>query len=110
MKRLEHYFPVAERQYRAGNGHSFASHPEDVCVDGKIALYDISTKWRGIMSLEMQGMPKNEIAQRVGMSATSIGNITLDPRYIEHREKYLASIDGEFFAMKPLAVQALRKR
>lgn len=109
MKRLEHYFPVAERQYRPDVGHSFATHPEDAAHDGKVTVAGICTKWRAIMSLELQGVPKNEIATRVGMSAGSISNITLDPRYIEYRDAYLASIDGEFFAMKPLAFDALRK-
>lgn len=109
MKRLEHYFPRVEGLHSPGDGHGFATHPENIVHDGHTALEGVSTKWRAILSLEIQGVPKNEIAQRVGMSAGGVSNITLDPRYIEFRDAYLASIDGEFFAMKPLAFEALRK-
>lgn len=107
-KRLEHYFPtVAQHRVREPTAGSFVDG--DVrTANGKQALEGIPTKWRVILTLEMQGAPKCDIAQQVGMSAAAISEITRDDRYIAFRDEYLATIDNEFFAMKPLAFKALR--
>lgn len=42
------------------------------------------------------------------MSANAVSKITRREDYITYREQRLAELDNEFFAMKPLALAALR--
>jgi hypothetical protein len=109
VKRLEHYFPAVREQHTHRAGSGFAVNPDGIMGESGHALDGVSTKWRTILSLEMQGLPKNKIAELLKMCPASVGNITRDPRYVEHREQYLAAIDKDFLAMKPLAFKALQQ-
>lgn len=70
---------------------------------------NIPTRWAAIFTMECRGLNKKEIAEQTGLGYGSVINITLDERYMEYRDKKLASLDREFFAMKPIAMDALRK-
>ncbi len=107
-KRLEELFPVVA-QHRAGQApHNFADFPEARGTTGRTALEEIPTKWRVILTLQLQGMTQTDIAARIGMSVPGVGLIVRDDRYVAYRDEYLAALDGEFFSMKPLALTALR--
>jgi hypothetical protein len=108
-KRLEHYFPAVREQHTYREGSGFAVNPEGIFNGARGPVDGLTTRWRTILSLEMQGLPKNQIADLMKMSAAAVGNITRDPRYVEQREIYLAAIDKDFLAMKPLAFRALEK-
>lgn len=80
----------------------------DVVGSARVMREDIPTRWASVYTLELRGLTRNQIAEALGMSVGTVSRITLDPRYIEYREKHLSSLDQEFVAMKPLAFQALR--
>jgi transcriptional regulator with XRE-family HTH domain len=109
VKRLEHYFPAVREQHTHRAGSGFAVNPDGIMGESGHALDGVSTKWRTILSLEMQGLPKNQIAKHVGMTASAVSQITRDERYLAHREAYLETIDRDFLAMKPLAFKALQQ-
>lgn len=69
---------------------------------------EVPTKWAGIYSLELRGLQSKEIARALGMSPGGVSRITNDERYIQYREKRLATLDAEFVMMKPLAFAALK--
>lgn len=106
---LNTLFPTDRPQRVTGEGRgSFASHPEDISTAGKTALDQIPTRWRTILTLEIQGIDKTQIAEMMQLTPGAITNITRDQRYIDFRNEYLAELDGEFLSMKPLAFAALK--
>src|SRR2546423_13733650 len=113
MSLLSKYFPeIAQRELaeirpvrKRGPGHDKLTPPMHGSASN--TAEEISTKWRAILTLEMQGLTKTEIAKVLDTSPQTISNITLDERYITYRNEYLAKIDDEFLAMKPLAFRAL---
>lgn len=110
MKRLEYFFPAADGPHsHRDDVVGVASDPSIRSTEGKQLLDELSTKWRVILSLEMQGMPKNKIAKHLGICDTTVSNVTRDERYLAARDEYLETIDRDFLAMKPLAFGALRQ-
>lgn len=75
---------------------------------GRDQLKPLSTKWRTILTLELRGRTKLEIAQQLGRSYGSIVNITNTVRYREYRDEMLLHVDEEFLNLKPIALLALR--
>lgn len=71
-------------------------------------LKPLSTKWRTILSMEMRGISKREIAANLQAAYATIVSITNSPRYIAFREQQLGDADDEFINLKPAAVAALR--
>lgn len=104
----KHFPPPPEERHTYSPGSGFAVAPENIRGGGGVASEDISTRHRAILSLELQGATKQAIAQRLGLAYITIQKITTDPRYIKFRNEYLAALDDEFFAMKPLAFAALK--
>lgn len=76
--------------------------------NGREHLKPLSTKWRTILTLELRGRTKLEIAQQLGRSYGSIVNITNTVRYREYRDEMLLHVDEEFLNLKPMAYNALR--
>lgn len=69
----------------------------------------LSTRHRMILTLELRGKDKTEIAQILGTSLGTVYKATSTPRYIEARDKFLVEMDQEFINMKPEAMAALRR-
>jgi hypothetical protein len=110
VKRLSHYFPEADGQHRHRDDLVGCAADQSLAhKTGRVPNEDIPTKWRVILSLEMQGESKVDIAKHVGMTASAVSQITRDERYLAHREAYLETIDRDFLAMKPLAFKALQQ-
>lgn len=106
--RVDDYFPRAAGQHRF---RSDKPNPEHLKHPGRVPANtseQLTTKWRTVLSLEMQGHYKTDIAKITGMTFTAISKITNDPRYIEFRDNYIKDLDHEFLEMKPLAFNALR--
>jgi transcriptional regulator with XRE-family HTH domain len=108
-KRLSHYFPVADGPHKLGGVYGVAANPETGMHGQRQPLDELSTRWRVVMSLEMQGMSKTDIAKQMGLAANTVSEITRDERYLAARDEYLREIDADFLAMKPLAFDALRQ-
>lgn len=109
--RLADYFPGASQPASTRLAESFADHPERR-QDGGSPHADVEfipTKWRSILSMEMQGLTKTEIASRLGMHQASVSMICRRPAYVSFRERHLGKLDADFFAMKPLALRALER-
>lgn len=71
---------------------------------------ELSTRHRMILTLEMQGHTQREIAEMLGYSSwQSVCQVVNTDRYKAYRDAYLTQFDDDFFAMKPLALDALRK-
>lgn len=105
--KLTDFFPEGEERHRPRRPDSIHNF-DDIRRVGRHPITGLSTKWRTIMSLEMQGHTKAQIAKLVGMSTAGLCNVTTDPRYVEARDAYLRELDREFFEMKPQAFAALR--
>ena len=67
----------------------------------------LSTRWRAILSLELRGFDKVDIAAKLGLTPYAISAATRDPRYIKEREELLGNADAAFLELKPLAIAAL---
>jgi len=108
--RLTDLFPAAEAQRVTSPGSGFAvdkTHRNE--GRGPAATEEhIPTRWRVILSYEMQGFTKKKIAEQLGMTESAVAQITRDHRYIKYRNDYLAMLDEEFFNLKPLAIDALK--
>lgn len=108
---LDTLFP-ADRPVRIqtpGRGENgFGMHPENIEGVGKRILDQIPTRWRTILTLEIQGIDKTQIAEMMQLTLGAISQITRDQRYIDFRNEYLAELDGDFLSMKPLAFAALK--
>lgn len=104
----KHFPPPPEERHTYSPGSGFAVAPENIDKSGKNVLEELSTRYRAVLSLELQGANKLAIAQRLGLSYITIQKITKDERYVKFRNEYLAALDDEFFAMKPLAFAALK--
>jgi hypothetical protein len=72
-----------------------------------LARRGLRTRARTILSLEIRGHSKREIAQMIGMSASRVTQISRTDRYIEARDREFRSMDNEFISMKPAAFGAL---
>jgi len=71
-------------------------------------LLPLSTKWRTVLSLELRGMTKKDIAAKLDTTPITISWITRQQRYIDHRDFLLKQADEEFFNLKPTALNAIR--
>lgn len=69
----------------------------------------LTTRHRMILTLELRGKDKTEIAQLLGMSLTGVVHACRTEKYIAAREKLLGDADQEFMNMKPAALAALRR-
>lgn len=106
---LDELFPAVNRGRNFTRDAHFTNHPEDAGRPSGTERADaISTRWAAICTLELQGRTHADIAQRVGMSVQGVSSATRHPRYKAYRDARLAELDDEFFAMKPLALDALR--
>lgn len=106
---LERYFPPppdGQHRHNPGAGEHFGDKRWQY---GKSEIDELSTKYRAILSLEIQGISKNDIARRMGMSLQGVIRATSSQKYLDFRNNYLAGLDDEFFAMKPLAFAALKQ-
>jgi len=70
---------------------------------------DLSVKWYSIMTMQMRGLNNDEIAQRVGMNAARVGNITRTERYRAAYKARLDGLDEDLYALKPKAIDALSR-
>ena len=61
-----------------------------------------------ILSLELRGQTKVEIAEHLKISPLRVSQITRTERYILAREEVLSAADQDFLNMKPEAMKALR--
>lgn len=68
----------------------------------------LSTRTRMILSLELRGHDKSEIAAKLGLKASAVYRVVNTDRYITARDALLARMDHDFAAMKPAAFAALR--
>lgn len=79
------------------------------CKEGKQPIGDeLSTRWRTILSLEMRGWNKLDIAEHIGLSHNAVVSATNDERYVAFRQEYLSEMDEEFVSLKPMALMALK--
>lgn len=86
-----------------------AVHEEMRWKEGKQPIgEELSTRWRAILSFELRGWNKTDIAEHLGLSLNSVILTTKDERYVAFRQEYLAEMDDEFLCMKPLAFAALK--
>jgi hypothetical protein len=85
------------------------STPEQRRVESQLGLAKrgLRTRARTILSLEIRGHSKREIAQMIGMSAQRVQQISRTDRYIEARDREFRAMDNEFIGMKPAAFVAL---
>lgn len=65
-------------------------------------------RMRTILSLEIRGVPRIQIAESLGITQATVCRLARRPEYEKMREDVLMHWDGEFLAMKPLAFTALR--
>jgi hypothetical protein len=109
-KLLDELFPPLppEERRQIKPGHNPILDANLTMHEGKPQVDHVSTRWASICTMELQGLDKKEIADRIGMHYNTIINITNDPRYIEYRDDRLRQTDDAFIRMKPLAVAALR--
>jgi hypothetical protein len=68
----------------------------------------LSTRARTILSLEIRGHTKEEIARHLSMRPETIGRITISDRYLAARDALLDRMDADFTGMKPAVFRALR--
>jgi hypothetical protein len=71
--------------------------------------HSLSTRHRMILTLELRGKDKTEIAHLLNMTPNQVVQITHRPQYIEARDALLGAMDQEFANMKPDAMAALRR-
>jgi hypothetical protein len=67
----------------------------------------LSLRARQVLHLQMQGLPRTEIAIRLGLSEGHVGRITRSPDYIAARDVLLEREEAVLRAMKPMAFRAL---
>jgi DNA-binding CsgD family transcriptional regulator len=72
-------------------------------------LQQLSFRASQILNLQMQGLPKKEIAVRLGMSENQVGHITRSSDYVAARDGLLDREDAALRAMKPMAFKALEE-
>lgn len=103
----KHFPPPPEERHTYSPGAGFATTGR---IEGnkRKPYAELPTSWRAILSLQIQGVGIAAIAKRLGMTDSGISHIVRDERYIKFRNEYLAALDDEFFAMKPLAFAALK--
>jgi hypothetical protein len=73
------------------------------------AISRLSTRHRTILTLEMRGRDKAEIAKLLELTPQAIVTVCRSPKYLEAREELLGGMDQEFLNMKPQAMDALRR-
>lgn len=112
---LNRLFPPAPphqpRQLRHGGSYGVAVDDEIRNKRGRPTVEErdaISTRWAAVYTLELRGFTHSQIAEALGMSASGVGRIVTDERYLSYRERRLNAMDDEFVAMKPLAFAALK--
>jgi hypothetical protein len=69
----------------------------------------LSLRARQVLHLQMQGLPRTEIAIRLGLSEGHVGRITRSPDYVAARDGLLDREDAALRAMKPMAFRALEE-
>lgn len=109
---LARLFPAAYTPRTTGlrnRPQGFKSDTDHTGRSTRGALKILSTRARMVLSLELRGKDKREIAQHLQMSEQQVGNITRTQRYIAHREVLLGEADQDFLNMKPQAMAALRR-
>jgi len=62
-----------------------------------------------VLALELRGLRKTEIAVQLNLKETAVHYITRTDRYMAARKVMLDRLDGEFLAMKPAVLDALRR-
>lgn len=67
----------------------------------------MTTKYRSILSLELRGVNKTQIANMLGMTVGRISTITHLPEYIAERDKTLSGYDQDFLNLKGKAIEVL---
>jgi hypothetical protein len=70
-------------------------------------LQRLSLRARRILHLQMQGLPRTEIAIRTGLTGERIRIITHSPDYVAARDALLDREEAALRAMKPMAFRAL---
>lgn len=107
---LDQLFPGTEHVERVtGYGRGLNSNlTENAAGGGHLAREEISTRWAMIYALEVRGLDKKDIAERLNLSYGAVIHATNDERYIAYREQHLQALDQDFVTMKPLAFDALR--
>lgn len=105
---LRQLFPAAYEPHRRVGNLTELPIPEEKIPRGRSPLKQLSTRARMILTMELRGFDKKQIAQRLQMTEQGVVRLTGTDRYIAHRDKYLERMDAEMLAMKPLAFNALR--
>ena len=72
-----------------------------------LAKKRLRTRARAILSLEIRGHSKKDIAEILGLTPVRVIQITRTDRYLEERDRQLGQLDSEFIGMKPAAFTAL---
>lgn len=70
---------------------------------------DIPAHWMTVCTLQLRGLTNIDIARTLQMNPASITHIARDPRYQTYRETRLVELDDEYSALKPLAIEALKR-
>lgn len=104
---LDTLFPAAPPGMSKHQKRAKSNNVVGVPGTGGKAAQEIKTRWAAMYSLELRGYDKKQIAEALGVSATTVSEVTCDPRYLAYREEHLAALDNDFVAMKPLAFAAL---
>jgi hypothetical protein len=64
-------------------------------------------KQRMILSLQLHGFRRKEIAERLGMHENSVSRVVHSKRYLDAFDARLDELDAEFLRLKPAALRAL---
>jgi hypothetical protein len=81
------------------------SHDADYAAT--LPAQQLSLRARQVLHLQMQGLPRTEIAIRLGLSEGHVGRITRSPDYVAARDVLLEREEAVLRAMKPMAFRAL---
>jgi hypothetical protein len=73
-------------------------------------LQRLSLRARRILHLQMQGLPRTEIAIRTGLTGERISIITHSPDYVAARDALLDREEAALRAMKPMAWTTVSRR
>ncbi len=85
------------------------AHLESTITDtGRHAISrTLPTSWAAMLTLEMQGYTKKEIAQMLGRNYARVTRITTHPVYLEHRTQRLGDLDRDFVNLKHKVVDVM---
>jgi RNA 3'-terminal phosphate cyclase len=110
MSELAKLFPAAYQPHVASKvGNASPSDPHLARKSFRGPHTPLSTRHRMILTLELRGMDKTEIAKILNMNPQSVVSACRTEKYIAARDALLAEMDQEFINMKPDAMAALRR-